>query len=119
MEVAYKKDICERTLKFGVQIVKLVDQLPRTISGIEIGRQIVRSGTSIGANIEEAQDGLSRKDFIKSIQIALKEARETRYWLRIILRSELLSALQIDSILKECVEINRILTAIVKSTKNR
>ena len=75
-------DITERTFEFAVQVVKLcqvLDEQPG--AGRTLSRQLIRSGTSIGANVEEAQSGQSRADFISKLQIALKEARETRYWL--------------------------------------
>ena len=77
-------DIKERTLAFGVRVVKVAQRLPKTIAGRELGKQIIRSGTSIGANVEEADGATSKKDFINKMGIAGKEARETRYWLRII-----------------------------------
>ncbi|MBN1976324.1 MAG: four helix bundle protein [Anaerolineae bacterium] len=84
MKNGQRFDIQERTFEFTVRVVKLVDQLPRTTAGIVIGRQIVRSATSIGANVEEADAAESKQDFIHKMSIAHKEARETRYWLRII-----------------------------------
>jgi four helix bundle protein len=77
-------DIKERTFLFGVRVVKLVGQLPRNVAGIEVGKQLVRAGTSVGANVEEAQSGESKRDFVHKIGIAAKEAREARYWLRIV-----------------------------------
>lgn len=67
-------DIQERTFQFGVRIVKFVDRLPRTLSATELGRQLLRSGTSIAANMEEAKGAESRNDFIHKVNIAYKEA---------------------------------------------
>ena len=83
-------DICERTFEFSVRIVNLCRFLNK--QGYEIrdlSRQLIRSGTSIGANVEEAQAGQSTADFISKLKIALKEARETRYWLRLLVATEL------------------------------
>ena len=77
-------DIQQRTFDFAKRIVKLVDVLPRTLAATEIGRQLLRSGTSVGANVQEADAAESRSDFIHKLSIALKEARETRYWLALI-----------------------------------
>ena len=114
-----QKDICERTLNFGVRIINLVNSLPKTPAGIALSNQIVRSGTSIGANIEEAQDALSKKDFIHSMTISLKEARETNYWLKIILKSGLISESRLRNITDENIELIKILTTIVKKAKIR
>ena len=75
------------------------------------------SGTAIGANVEEAIGGASRKDFINKMQIAYKEARETKYWPRLLKEGELIEKKLADSFLKECEEILRILTAILNSSK--
>lgn len=106
-----------RLMSFAIQIVILTGKLPKTPAGFAIADQIVRSGTSVGANCEEAQDAFSKKDFLKSINISLKEAKETRYWLEIIKYSNLLPASLIDKELKECNEIVAILISSVKTTK--
>ena len=111
-------DIKERTFKFGVRIVRLVNTLPRTVAGIEVGRQLVRSGTSIGANVEEADGAESKKDFIHKMGIARKEARETRYWLRIVRATDLSKdAQEVNYLLQESDELVRILSTIIKSAK--
>lgn len=110
-------DIPERTFKFGVRIVKLALELPKNSAGYAISNQIIRSGTSIGANIEEAQNAQSRKDFIRGMTIALKEARETIFWLRIISGVGLFAEEKITDILQENTEIVRILTTSVKNLK--
>ena len=83
-----------------------------------LSKQILRSGTSIGANIEEAIGGQSKKDFIAKMQISLKETRETHYWLRLLYKSDYLSEKEAKTILMDCEEIRNILTAILKSSKN-
>ncbi len=87
-----KHDLGERLLNFAMRIIKLVEALPNTIAGKRIGDQLLRSGTSPGANYEEAQGAESHADFTHKLQIALKEIRETSFWLRVIHRAELLPA---------------------------
>jgi len=112
-----KKEIEERTFKFGVRIVKLSSSLPKSPAGYALASQVVRSGTSIGANIQEAQDGLSKKDFIHSMNISLKEARETRYWLEIISESKILEKILLKDIIEENTQLIKILTTIVKKAR--
>ena len=83
-------DLCERTFKFGVRITKMVRRMPRDVAGQVIGRQVLRSGTSVGANTEEADAAESTEDFLHKLKIALKEAQETRFWLRNIREAGLL-----------------------------
>jgi len=110
-------DIKERSFWFGVEIVKLVADLPKNTAGFAVGGQIVRSGTSIGANIEEAQNAPTKKEFIHGMTISLREARETEFWLRIIIESDLIGKEKIDNLIEENKEIIKILTAIVKNSK--
>lgn len=110
-------DIRERTFNLGVRIIQLVKQLPKGAVGFVIADQLVRSGTSVGANVEEAQNASSRKEFVRGLTISLKESRETDYWLRIISETSLIDNSLLAGILEENKEITRILTAIVKNTK--
>lgn len=110
--------IVERSIEFAVRIVSMVNSLPKTPAGYAIASQVVRSGTSIGANLQESQSALSKKDFTHCVNISLKEARETYYWLIIISRSELITANKLSLLLKENDEIIRILVTIVKKAKN-
>lgn len=110
------KTIPERTFKFGVKIVKLVYKFPKSSSGFAISSQIIRSGTSIGANVEEAQNASSKKEFVRGITIALKEARETLYWLKIIEESKLVN-INLKEIISENTEIIKILTSSIKKAK--
>jgi len=82
-----------------------------------LSKQLLRSGTSVGANVEEAQAGQSKADFISKMSIALKEARETNYWLRLIEASEMVKSEKIAEIKKESEEIKKILAAIIVSSK--
>ncbi|MGI6444129.1 MAG: four helix bundle protein [Candidatus Ozemobacteraceae bacterium] len=112
--------ITERTFNFAVRVVKLCkflerqDRVSRTLAN-----QLLRSGTSIGANVEEAQAGQSKADFIAKMSIARKEARETHYWLRLLKESEIVPESQLSEIVQEADEIIRILTAIVKTSQTR
>ena len=112
-----RKNITERTFKFGVAVIKISSSLPKTPAGFAIASQLVRSGTSVGANVEEAQDGLTKKEFIKSMSVALKEARETRFWLRTSVESELLLKGVVKPVLAESDELVKILVTIVKKSK--
>jgi len=109
-------DIKERTFLFGVRIVRLVNVLPRSIAGIEVGRQVIRSGTSVGANVEEADGAESKKDFIHKMSIARKESRETRYWLRII-QASLLDSAEVADLIKESDQLVRIISKIIANAR--
>ncbi len=84
----HKINIRERALDFGVEIIKLVDIIPKTPAGYIIARQLIKAATSIGANIEEAQSSPTRKDFVNKLNISLKEARESKYWLKLLQKSK-------------------------------
>lgn len=107
-------DIKERTFQFAVAIVRFVSELPRNTAGYALGRQLIRSGTSIGANVEDAAGGRTKKEFISSMNIARREARETFFWLRVIKEAGLMSEQKVRTILAEANELVSILTAIVK-----
>ena len=109
--------ILDKSYKFGLRIVKLYLHLKKKRIDNGLCSQILRSGTSIGANIEEAVGGSSRKDFINKMQVSYKEARETRYWLRLLMDSELLEKKLANSFITDCEEILKILTTILKSSK--
>ncbi len=112
-------DLCERTFQFGVRITKMVRRLPRDVAGHEIGRQVLKSGTSVGANTEEADAAESTEDFLHKLKIALKEAQETRFWLRDIRESELLVEKEVDALLQEISELIKILNTIVTVTAKK
>jgi four helix bundle protein len=95
----------------------MVSVLPKNPVGNALANQLVRSGTSIGANIEEAQSAMSKKDFIRSMHISLKEARETYYWIQVITTSKIFKETLTKNILKENEEIIKILVTIIKNSK--
>jgi four helix bundle protein len=101
-----------------LRIVKLCDFLNST-PGVsrELARQLVRSGTSIGANVEESQAAQSTADFIHKLEISLKEARETRYWLRLLVAAEIVSSSRLVPLLNEANELIKILASIIVKTK--
>ena len=112
-----KVRIVDRTYTFALNVIKLVNLLPKSTSGAVISNQIMKAGTSIGANVEEAQGASSKKDFTNKMSISKKEARETRYWLRLIKDSGTLKVALVEDLLNECNSILKILTAIVKTSK--
>jgi four helix bundle protein len=113
-----RPDICVRSFEFAVRLVRLCQYLDeRPGVGRTLGKQLLRAGTSVGANVEEAQAGQSRADFIIKYAIALKEARETHYWLRLLVASEVISGARVTDLLQESDEIMRIIGAIIVSAK--
>lgn len=110
-------DIKERTFRFGVEVVRLVLTLPRNPAGFAISGQLVRSGTSIGANVIEAQNCGTKKEFTYTLTISLKEARETEYWLKIINEVKLADQDSVNKLLMEVNELIKILTSIIKKSK--
>ena len=114
-----EKDIQRRTFLFAVRVLKMVRVLPRDIAGQIVARQLGRSGTSIGANVEEAQGAQSRAEFARRMNIALSEARETHYWLRLTGEAGLAPAARLTSIIRETDELVCILTTIVKRTRQK
>ena len=109
--------IQKKTYLFAVRIIKLYQFLIEEKKSFDIGRQILRSGTSIGANVEEAIGGQSKKDFVSKINIAYKEARETNYWIRLLRDSEYIDMKLAESFLNDCEEIQKILASILISSK--
>ena len=115
-----RRDIVARTFEFAVQVVRLGDRVPKgSGAGKLLFSQVVRAGTSIGANVEEAQAGESRADFVHKYGIALKEARETHYWLRLFRASGILNEQDVGGLVQESDEIRRILGRIIVSAKRR
>ncbi len=112
--------ITDRTKAFAIRIIKacsFLDEKPgvcRTLS-----KQMLRSGTSIGANVHESRSAQSDKDFLHKMEIALKEARETEYWLEILIESEVVEKGKFDSLLQETKEIVRILIASTRKIQER
>ena len=112
-----KFDIQDRTFEFAVRVVRLVDRLPRTVASVEIGRQVVRSATSVRSNMEEADAAEAKQDFIHKMSVAHKEARETRYWLRVIQAALLEADDEVQVLIQESDELVRILYTIIKNAR--
>lgn len=113
-----RNDLRQRTFDFAVRVVNLCRSLDKTpgVSRI-LGRQLLRSGTSIGANVEEGQASQSRADFVAKYSIACKEARETHYWLRLLAAAEIMPQNKTLDLIDEVDQLIAILTTIVKKTK--
>jgi four helix bundle protein len=110
-------ELADRLLSFAARIGKVVDALPDTRLARHIASQLVRSGTSPAPNYEEGRAAESRKDFVHKLSIALKELRETRYWLKLILQTELIPNHKIAEILDESDQLCRILGQSLSTTK--
>ncbi len=108
----------QRTRNFAVRIIKLASQLPNNRIADVLRNQLVKSGTSVGANYREANRAISRADFKHRISICEKEASETQYWLEVIVDAELLAAAQVQPELKECSELLAIFTSVGKSARS-
>ena len=110
--------VAEKASAFALRIVRLYQYLTRNPNQKEyvMSKQVLRSGTSIGANIEEALSGQSRADFVSKMNISLKEACETRYWLKLLHDSDYIETDAAKSLINDCDEIIRILKSIVKTT---
>ena len=110
--------LIERFVNFAVQIIKLVNSLPKTQVGKHIGGQILKSGTSPGANYEEACGAESRRDFIHKLGVVLKELKETRFWLKIIHRTRILDIKYVEPQLKEANELCAIVARSILTAKS-
>lgn len=111
--------LLQKSLKFAARVVKLYQYLVKEKKESIISKQIIRSGTSIGANANEAVYGVSTADFISKLQISLKETAETEYWLRLLMMSGYIDEAQGNSMINDCLEIKRILIASLKTVKDK
>ncbi|MGB7054745.1 MAG: four helix bundle protein [bacterium] len=112
-------DLQERLYAFALAIVKFVKSLPRNWIALEIGKQLLHSGTSIDANYEEACGAFSRGEFAYKLSIAFREAKESHYWLRLLYDSGIATGPEIERLLQESREIRNILGKSVKTTKSK
>jgi four helix bundle protein len=114
------KDLSDRFLNVAVEIIRIVQALGKTFVGRKISGQLIDSATSAGANYEEACGAESRADFIHKLQVVLKELRESLYWLRLVLRAELMSMGKLDGAIKEGGELaNIIAKSIVTARRSK
>jgi four helix bundle protein len=111
-------DIVERTFQFALSIVRLCKECERRNSSARtLAQQLLRSGTSVGANVEEAQAGQTRADFVSKYAIALKEARETHYWLRVLIESGDCPGEAGSALVQEADQLKRIIASIILNAK--
>lgn len=116
--VGYESLLSKKAFSFSVRIVKFYKFLYNKDKSYEpIYKQLLRSGTSIGANISESKSASSKKDFINKLFIALKEARETEYWFKVFKETEIITEQEFNSLNKDCDELERLLTSSIKTAK--
>ena len=113
--------VVDKSFNFAVRVVKLYQHLCKEQKEYVLSKQLLRAGTSIGANINEAQAAQSTKDFVSKLSIASKEARETQYWLELLCETNYLDKSQqhVQSLLEESLELIKLLTSIIKTTQSR
>ena len=119
-ELVMKENVVvEKSKAFAVRIIQLYKYMYENKKEFVMSKQILRSGTSIGANIAEAECAFSKKDVLSKMYIAFKECSETKYWLELLYKTEYLSKDQYNSIDSDCTELLKLLSSITKSTKYR
>ena len=107
----------QKSFQFAIQIVNLCKHLHSTQKEYTLSKQLLRSGTSIGANIAEAQQAQSKADFVSKLSIALKETTETKYWIRLMSATGYLSEAENRSMISDCIELEKMLVASIKTSK--
>lgn len=107
----------KKSYSFAVRMVKLFQHISKEKKEFILSKQVLRSGTSIGANIEEALGGSSKKDFKAKMNIAYKEARETKYWLKLMKETGYIDEIAFESVYEDCEELLKILFKIIQSSK--
>lgn len=110
--------ITEKSTEFAIKVINLYKYLCTHKQEYVLSKQLLRSGTSIGANVREAKYAASRKDFVNKLQIALKEAAESEYWIELLYKTKYLSIEEYTSLCNDGIELIKILTSITKSIKN-
>ena len=109
--------VSEKSLIFAIRIVRLYQYLVREKNEYVLSKQMLKSGTSVGANIREALRGQSRQDFAAKMNISLKEINETEYWLELLYKTDYITKKEFQSIFSDCNELTKLLTSIVKTTR--
>ena len=112
-------ELARRLLEFAAGVVQLANQLPRTVAGRHVGGQLLRAGTSAGANYEESCASESRADFLHKMQIVLKELCESRFWIRLIVRTQLSPEVECATLLQETEELCRIFAKSIITAKRK
>ena len=116
--VNYSSILYQKAFGFSIRIVKLYKYLLQKDKSYEpLYKQLLCSGTSIGANVSEAQSAPTKKDFINKLSISLKESRETEYWIRLLKETEIINQQEHDSLIKDCDELERLLTSSIKTAR--
>ena len=110
--------LVNKSFSFAVRIVNLYKYLCSNKKEFVLSKQLLRSGTSIGANISESQDAQSTNDFISKLSIAPKEARESKYWIELLKETEYLTKKESDSLVNDLIELIKLLVTIIKTTKD-
>ena len=111
-------ELKKRTKQFALRIMKLVDALPRSLSGRAIGNPLVRSGTAVGANYRAVCRARSRREFLSRLGVVEEEADESGYWLELISDGALLKPRRVSALLQEAAELTRIFSASIKTTRD-
>ena len=111
--------LTRKSIEFATRIIKLQKYLIKNKKETTISKQIVRCGTSIGANINEANYGQSKVDFISKLHISLKETAETEYWLKLLINSDFITAEEGESLIKDCLELKKMLIASINTAKTK
>jgi|GEM_PF-218231 len=118
MQEKREYDLSERLLRFASMIIATTNKLPNTLPGRRVGDQLFKAGTSAGANYEEAVGAESKRDFVHKLGIAFKELRESRYWLKLICKTRMLSGAEIQETLNECDQLIRIIAKSIHTAKS-
>ena len=113
-----ENDLRQRTKEFGLQVVRMFSELPKTTEAQVLGRQILRSGTSVGANYREAYRGRSKAEFIAKCGDSLRELEETAYWLELLVEGKIVPAETLAPLQQECNELIAIFVTILKRSKD-
>jgi four helix bundle protein len=113
------EQLSDRLLDFAVEIIKITDALPNTVAGRHVAGQLIRAGTSCGSNYEEACGAESRSDFAHKMSIVLKELKESRFWPRLISRTQMLASNRTEPVLEECQQLCAMVAKSILTAKRR
>lgn len=108
-----------KSYSFALEVINIYSHLQKEKKEFVLSKQLLRSGTSVGAMVEEANQAESKADFIHKLSIANKEANETQYWIRLLIDSKILDSVVGEELLEKCTEVVRILTASIKTSKSK
>ena len=117
LKIQNKKDLKDRTKNFALRIIRMYSSLPKSTEARILGKQVLRSGTSVGANYREASQGRSKAEFIAKMGDCLKELEETTYWFELLIDGNILPENKLSDLLQESKELTAIFVTIIKKTK--